>query len=96
MFEDLHDYMKSLEYIKLLKPQIIYPGHGPIVKNPLQHIDMYIANRNKREQQILKTLSDYTPKSSLEIVEQVYIVSIGLLLCFLNLLFCKCASYLLK
>ena len=75
MFEDLHDYMKSLEFIKSLKPQIIYPGHGPIVKNPIQHIEMYISNRNKREQQILKTLSDHNPKSSSEIVELVYIVS---------------------
>ena len=32
VFEDLHDYMKSLNTILGLKPSIIYPGHGPSVE----------------------------------------------------------------
>lgn len=32
VFEDLHDYMKSLEVIIDVKPKTIYPGHGNIVE----------------------------------------------------------------
>lgn len=32
VFEDLYDYMKSLELILNVKPTVIYPGHGNIVK----------------------------------------------------------------
>jgi len=31
VFEDLYDYMKSLDVILKLKPSIIYPGHGNII-----------------------------------------------------------------
>ena len=33
VFEDLSDYMKSLERIKRINPSIIYPGHGPEIKD---------------------------------------------------------------
>lgn len=32
VFEDLYDYMKSLDSILELQPEIVYPGHGNIVK----------------------------------------------------------------
>lgn len=32
VFEDLHDYMRSLEVIIDVKPKTIYPGHGNIVE----------------------------------------------------------------
>lgn len=32
VFEDLYDYMKSLELILNLNPSSIYPGHGNILK----------------------------------------------------------------
>lgn len=31
VFEDLYDYMKSLETIQELQPSVIYPGHGNII-----------------------------------------------------------------
>lgn len=32
VFEDLYDYMKSLELILNEKPSVIYPAHGNILK----------------------------------------------------------------
>ena len=32
VFEDLHDYMLSLNKILQLDPKIIYPGHGQFIK----------------------------------------------------------------
>ena len=32
VFEDLHDYMLSLEKILKLEPKVIYPGHGPVIR----------------------------------------------------------------
>lgn len=56
VFEDLFDYMNSLKKIKEFNADIIYPGHGPVVKNALERIDTYINHRNQRNEQILEVL----------------------------------------
>lgn len=53
VFEDLYDYMKSLDKILTLKPSVIYPGHGNIIEDPLDKIKYYIKHRKQREEQIL-------------------------------------------
>lgn len=32
VFEDLLDYMNSLRIIQNIRPKVIYPGHGPVIK----------------------------------------------------------------
>lgn len=36
VFEDLLDYMNSLQTIQKEKPKVIYPGHGPVVEVSLK------------------------------------------------------------
>ncbi|XP_060606905.1 endoribonuclease LACTB2-like [Ruditapes philippinarum] len=74
VFEDLHSYMQSLQKILDLKPSILYPGHGIVIKNPLEHVTYYINHRNERENQILDVLQKQagTNLSTLDIVKVVY------------------------
>lgn len=73
VYEDLFDYMKSLELILKLKPSVIYPGHGSVIDDPIEKIQYYINHRNEREKQIFAaiTTSD-RPLSTMDIVKVVY------------------------
>lgn len=77
VFEDLHDYMISLKNILKIAPTLIYPGHGPVITDPVSRIQYYIQHRQQREEEILKCLQKKTePISEMEIVQIVYKVSI--------------------
>nr|CRZ25042.1 Bm6764, isoform b [Brugia malayi] len=58
VFEDLYDYMHSLETLSKLNITRIYPGHGSVVEKGLEKIYEYIAHRKKRENDILKILEN--------------------------------------
>lgn len=75
VFEDLFDYMLSLNLILQLNPSIIYPGHGNIVnEGACEKIEYYINHRNERESQILQALKKDQEKtmSDMDIVKIVY------------------------
>ncbi len=70
---DLLDYMASLERLKSLPNlKVICPGHGPLIENPRQYIDEYIAHRNERERQILAVLAEGGEKTSWDIMMKIY------------------------
>lgn len=77
VFEDLRDYMNSLHLILKLGPSVIYPGHGPVVEDPIPSIKYYIQHRLKRENEILETLKRDMDKSftEMELVKRIYTVS---------------------
>jgi len=68
---DLSDYMNSLRRILTLDLAVIYPAHGPAIRNPREKVEAYIAHRELREEQILRALRDglhHIP----ELVERIY------------------------
>merc|ERR1712029_89058 len=73
VFEDLSDYMASLEKILALGPKVIYPGHGQFVKDPREKLEYYIHHRNEREGQILECLQQHGPITPMEIVKKIYV-----------------------
>lgn len=74
IFEDLYDYMRSLELIIKQRPVVIYPAHGNIIQDPLGKIQYYIDHRKQREIQILDTLQSHANEqlSDMDIVKLVY------------------------
>ena len=53
---DLGDYLESLEKVKSLAPRLIYPGHGPVIEDPIGRIDELIEHRKMRDAQYLEAL----------------------------------------
>ena len=51
-------YLASLDRIRALEPARIFPGHGPIIDDPLALIDEYIAHRRMRDEQVAACLRD--------------------------------------
>ncbi|XP_046961120.1 beta-lactamase-like protein 2 homolog [Vanessa cardui] len=75
VFEDLYTYMKSLNKILELKPNVIYPGHGNIIEDPIEKIVYYINHRNKREEQILDVMKKNMEKkfNEMDLVKVIYV-----------------------
>lgn len=76
VFEDLFDYINSLKKITGLAPEVIYPGHGPVVEDPLPKIEYYINHRMEREKQIMEVLTGSPDKafSEMDLVKIIYTV----------------------
>ncbi|XP_017761925.1 PREDICTED: beta-lactamase-like protein 2 homolog isoform X2 [Eufriesea mexicana] len=74
-FDNLHDYTISLNKILALKTKLIYPGHGPVVKDPEAVINYYTEHRLKRESEILDILQKNAKPNTLsemDIVNHLY------------------------
>ena len=54
---DLGDYLDSLRHLLQLDVAVIYPAHGPMIRNAREKIEQYIAHRELREAQVLDGLS---------------------------------------
>lgn len=54
----MRDYMRSLARIQALNPTRIFPGHGPVIDQPLELLAQYIEHRQMREAQVLACLAD--------------------------------------
>jgi glyoxylase-like metal-dependent hydrolase (beta-lactamase superfamily II) len=55
---DMAEYMQSLQHVRSLGLERIYPAHGPYIDDPAAYIDWYVAHRRAREAQILDAVRD--------------------------------------
>ncbi len=49
----LGPYLASLERVRALDPEVIYPAHGPAFEDPPSALDRYVRHRSQRLQQVL-------------------------------------------
>jgi len=68
---DMTAYIASLRRLATLPATVLYPGHGPALRDPARVIAGYLAHREERERQVLDALAagDRTPGA---IVARVY------------------------
>lgn len=53
MVDEVGPYMASLERLRPLQLERLYPGHGPEMEHPAEVISWYLAHRRQREAEIL-------------------------------------------
>jgi ribonuclease/clavin/mitogillin len=69
---DLGDYLASLRRLLELDLEVIYPAHGPAIRDPYVKINEYLAHRALREQQILEGLAAGL-RSVPDLVRRIYV-----------------------
>ena len=67
----LIDYMASLRKLFDLDLAVIYPAHGPAIREPYKKLNAYIAHRELREQQVLDALNAGLTRIP-DMVERIY------------------------
>lgn len=62
---DMFDYMHSLETMLSLRPESLYPGHGPFVRDGVAHLQRYVRHRRAREVQVWRALCEASSEKAL-------------------------------
>ena len=65
-------YMASLRKLLDLDLSVIYPAHGPAIREPYKKLNAYIAHRELREQQVLDALNAGLTRIP-DMVQRIYI-----------------------
>jgi glyoxylase-like metal-dependent hydrolase (beta-lactamase superfamily II) len=68
---DLVKYLRSLERMRDLHPQTIYPGHGPVVLDAKAKLAEYLSHRAERQEQVLAAMAG-GPSTISAMVERIY------------------------
>lgn len=70
---DLKTYMESLQLLLTLPNlKVILPGHGDVVKDPRERLEMYVKHRQGRETQVLAALEGSGAMTSWDIMLKLY------------------------
>jgi glyoxylase-like metal-dependent hydrolase (beta-lactamase superfamily II) len=70
---DMAAYLRSLEALRALRPQRLYPGHGPVVERAPEWLDEYLEHRRMRERQVVDALRrTKDPRSPAELASEIY------------------------
>lgn len=79
---DLNDYLASLQRILDLEPAVIYPAHGPVIRDARAKVEQYIAHRKLREAQIvdglragLRLIPDLVKRIYTDVPEFLYVAA---------------------
>ena len=67
----LADYMRSLERLRELDLEVLYPGHGPEIEDPTAKIAEYVEHRMMRERRLVAAL-DRGERSRAALLEEVW------------------------
>ena len=68
---DMAAYLDSLRRVRERDPDVLYPGHGPVIDDPSDAIDRLIDHREAREQSVLDALAANAEEVE-EIVDRAY------------------------
>ena len=68
---DMADYLDSLRRVREREPDVIYPGHGPVIDDPIDAIDRLVDHREQREQAIIDAMAANAEEVD-EIVDRAY------------------------
>jgi glyoxylase-like metal-dependent hydrolase (beta-lactamase superfamily II) len=66
------DYLASLERLRSLDLDVLYPAHGPPLLDPSEAIDRYEAHRRRRIEQVVGALERAPGADAEELVTLVY------------------------
>ncbi len=69
---DLDVYLDQLRRIALMSPAVIAPGHGNLIRDPLERIASVIEHREVRTLQVLRLLVEGGPSTAGEIRSVAY------------------------
>lgn len=69
---DMKDYLDSLALLKTLPIEAIAPGHGNLIREPMNLIDALIRHRQFREQKVLTGMKKIGEASLLDMLPVVY------------------------
>ena len=59
------DYLLSLDLVRALSSEVLYPAHGAALENPTEAIDRFAEHRRGRIEQVRRAMSDH-PESDIE------------------------------
>ncbi|MBI4202123.1 MAG: MBL fold metallo-hydrolase [Chloroflexi bacterium] len=68
---DIGEFMETMEKLLRYNAQVIYPGQGPVVRDPKGKLEELIAHRRERENQVLSQLAS-GPKTVEEMFRAIY------------------------
>ena len=68
---NLTQYLKTLETLIALGPEVIGPGHGPVVRDGVSRLQYYRDHRRTRTRQVVELLAD-RPQNARELAERIY------------------------
>ncbi|MDQ3523110.1 MAG: MBL fold metallo-hydrolase [Gemmatimonadota bacterium] len=69
---NLRAYLASLERVREIAPQLLYPAHGPPITNPVQAVGRYRRHREDRIQQVRDAMRRTRSSDPALLVRSVY------------------------